>query len=75
MTSTLENYERPGYEVPVRCHKCGTRKHQEDVGVWVAFRVKDKDGSLGEEHMVWFHNDDDRKIWIADNAEKIEVVS
>lgn len=57
----------------IRCHQCGTSKGDEDVGIWVAF--KSKEGPTSNiEYMVWFQSEECQKIWLANYAEKIELV-
>jgi len=71
MSKTTEPYDKPGYKPPIRCHKCGMYKTDEDAGVYLVFQVKDQ---TERPRKVWFHNREHKDIWVADNAKNISVI-
>lgn len=72
MSKTIEPSDRPGYNPPIRCHRCGTRKNPEDVGVWLIFEREFRETK--STHKVWFHNQEDKDIWVLENAKGIRVI-
>jgi len=56
-------------KIVTRCHRCGTSKGDEDEGVYLAFK-----SNLGKETVVWFHNEECKRFWLATYGEEVEIV-
>ena len=65
------DHKKKADEQPVRCHRCGTRKHDEDVGVF--FPWKAKNGQT--EYISWFHNVECQRLWLVTYADKIDPIT
>ncbi len=72
MSKIIEPSDKPGYTPPIRCHRCGTSKADEDVGVWLVFETEFRETK--STHKVWFHNQEDRDIWVLKNSGGIRVI-